>query len=548
MPQVVAAATTSTDPTPIGPLLLVVFTSILEVFLLCLAGYILAGRGILDKKTQKQLNRLNVSLFTPALLFSKVAFFLTPEKLQELWIIPIFFCIVTAVSMSVASFAMAAAMFMNSNSLPIALMQSLVVTVPGLQWDKYDSKNAMLGRALTYLVMYSTLGMVVRWSYGVRLLTQADEEPRTITVSHTHEENAILTERSPLLTNSFPQSYHAPRRRSLIPFDRFLVEVFGTVPGGYDVQSRSSFDVTKVVVEQPQPQARPIARKRTTFYKSFPNSPNDRDQPRAYDSSSPSSESASVVEQRLIEHPQTGIHSRLLEHREHTHNRGVLKRMWRSIARGWSAFNDFMTVPSGITPLQHTLENHMQPVKGAISSAGKCSIPITLVVLGAYFHKEVKDGEKAASLFESIKGFFGAVKKSVVGVFKKNKGKQGYFRVGEEEAGLLAHSDDDVRAGEEHGEESNEEVKPGETKTVWIAVLSRMIITPLLLMPLMVLCARYDYLPVFEDPVFVVSNILLIASPPALTLAQITQAASGDAFERLLARRYFGVIAFVFEV
>ena len=72
------------------------FQSILEVFLLCLAGYILAGRGILDKKTQKvhslisfssvdahlfhtqQLNRLNVSLFTPSLLFSKVAFFLSP--------------------------------------------------------------------------------------------------------------------------------------------------------------------------------------------------------------------------------------------------------------------------------------------------------------------------------------------------------------------------------------------------------------------------------------------------------------------------------------
>ena len=53
-------------------------------------------------------------------------------------------------------------MFMNSNSLPIALMQSLVVTVPGLKWDEDDSTNAMVGRALTYLVLYSTLGMVVR--------------------------------------------------------------------------------------------------------------------------------------------------------------------------------------------------------------------------------------------------------------------------------------------------------------------------------------------------------------------------------------------------
>jgi hypothetical protein len=53
-------------------------------------------------------------------------------------------------------------MFMNSNALPIALMQSLVVSVPDLMWGNDDNKNAMLGRALTYLTMYSTLGMVVR--------------------------------------------------------------------------------------------------------------------------------------------------------------------------------------------------------------------------------------------------------------------------------------------------------------------------------------------------------------------------------------------------
>jgi hypothetical protein len=29
------------------------------------------------------------------------------------------------------------------------------------QWDSDDSKEAMLGRALTYLVLYSTLGMMV---------------------------------------------------------------------------------------------------------------------------------------------------------------------------------------------------------------------------------------------------------------------------------------------------------------------------------------------------------------------------------------------------
>lgn len=70
---------------------------------------------------------------------------------------------------------MAAAMFMNSNALPIALMQSLVVSVPDLAWGSHDNKNAMLGRALTYMTMYSTLGMVVRevaYPHRITMLTR----------------------------------------------------------------------------------------------------------------------------------------------------------------------------------------------------------------------------------------------------------------------------------------------------------------------------------------------------------------------------------------
>lgn len=66
-----------------------VFESIIEVFILCLCGYILSRAGITDKATQRKMNVINVSLFTPALLFSKVAFSLTPAKLKEMWIIPL---------------------------------------------------------------------------------------------------------------------------------------------------------------------------------------------------------------------------------------------------------------------------------------------------------------------------------------------------------------------------------------------------------------------------------------------------------------------------
>jgi len=65
-----------------------------------------------------------------------------------------------------------------------------------------------------------------------------------------------------------------------------------------------------------------------------------------------------------------------------------------------------------------------------------------------------------------------------------------------------------------------------------------MFIVPLLLLPLVVLGALRGSPAVFQDPVFILSMVLLLASPPALTLAQITQVTS-DAFERLISRTIF---------
>lgn len=50
----------------------------------------------------QKINKLNISLFTPCLLFSRVAFTLTPAKLKELWIVPVGFVVVSGVSTLVA--------------------------------------------------------------------------------------------------------------------------------------------------------------------------------------------------------------------------------------------------------------------------------------------------------------------------------------------------------------------------------------------------------------------------------------------------------------
>ncbi|KAH9478161.1 putative transporter [Psilocybe cubensis] len=598
--------------TPFGDLLLAVFNSILEVFILCAAGYILARQGILDKKTQKQINRLNVSLFTPALLFSKVAFYLTPEKLKELWVIPIWFMIVTLTSMAVGrvlgwsfglrksqrSFIMAAAMFMNSNALPIALMQSLVTSVPDLAWGSDDNKNAMLGRALTYLTMYSTLGMVVRYSYGVSLLSRADTilTPATIVSSTVTPSTSILGldtetgERTPLLvdfdddeteaggehdlkthpsTSTLVHSTSTPKDKKGKMVNHFTESPTSSVSSSPRIGASGSgadtgAGITATAATGGRPPRLTPGRRNTTFYNSFPNSPNESraDLP-AWGVNGSSGAPPGIATDGRMEHESDSeeeedevAHNldRTAADLEHgTHHRDaarppssfskfvssvsaalqpVKKYVLLPITSFLLAVHAFMTVPlyaallslivALTPPLQYALEHNevLRPVNGAIGTCGKCAVPITLVVLGGYFWSD-EDG--------AVDAKDKAKKKK-----KPKKDRRSYLQRVKEFLHISTSEDSGSTPTIEPGK------KPGETKTVMLSILARMIITPLVLTPLMVMATMSDWHAVFEDPVFVVVNTLLLCSPPALTLAQITSAgAGGGSFERLISRTIF---------
>ncbi len=164
----------------------------------------------------QQLNAINVNVFTPCLLFSKVAFSLsagmlyvslhsTNVSLTSHWHRrvsravdhpPVFhsyqwrilgsgmatcFSFQTQPQAKVCfspnisphsslntpsrNFAMAAAMIMNSNSLPVALLQSLAISVPGLEWGQDDTIDSIVGRALTYILLSGTTGQFVSFFY-----------------------------------------------------------------------------------------------------------------------------------------------------------------------------------------------------------------------------------------------------------------------------------------------------------------------------------------------------------------------------------------------
>ncbi|KIW99807.1 uncharacterized protein Z518_10735 [Rhinocladiella mackenziei CBS 650.93] len=174
-----------------GHLSLLVFEAVLEVVCVSLPGYIVARQGMFDAEAQKFLANLNVILFTPCLIFTKLASQLTADKLAELAIIPVIFIAQTLVSYLCAlvvgkflkfkkrqaNFLIAMGVFGNSNSLPISLVLSLSKTLKGLHWDKVpnDNDDEVAARGILYLLVFQQLGQLLRWSWGYNVLLAPPE-------------------------------------------------------------------------------------------------------------------------------------------------------------------------------------------------------------------------------------------------------------------------------------------------------------------------------------------------------------------------------------
>ncbi|KAH9989372.1 auxin efflux carrier [Russula compacta] len=459
-------SSSATDGAPIWLLFQTVFGSIIQVILLCIAGYILTLRGILNKSTQTQLNVINVNFFTPCLLFSKVAFSLSSDQFQKLWIIPLFFILISGVSLAVASllgflfrlnrpqrnFAMAAAMIMNSNSLPVALLQSLAVSVPGLKWGHGDTVDSIVGRALTYLLLCGTMGQFIRWSYGVHLLSKVVPPYEAAHTTGLDNETSLPDEG--------------------IDHTEDMRHEDGRGEPGLDHAWRNASRRDHVPILQPVPFTLRVSRAPEPSDPEATSAFNPGVGPEYEDILVPAWSRPTTFVQRIV---CTG------------------GRIWRR-ATGFMKPPLWASVLSLVValhqPLQHFLDWYLRPVRGAIAQAGDCSIPITLVVLGAYFHTPTDKSELSRS-----------------------------------------NTPEWQRVTQRLGNR-------GEGRTVFVVILARMFIAPLLLLPLVVLGALRGSPGVFKDPVFILSQVLLLASPPALTLGQITQTTS-EALERLLSRTIF---------
>lgn len=164
-----------------------------------------------------------------------------------------------------------------------------------------------------------------------------------------------------------------------------------------------------------------------------------------------------------------------------------------------------------IQPLQHALDVHLWPVKAAVSQAGACSIPLTLIVLGAYFYKapppeeegrKRKNGRKvrSESRWRRVASQTSLVN-SVREMFSLKGGRAIDSDADDDLDGEDVWDEEERRGRRERRErrESEKNEQKGETKTVIIAIVARMVIVPALFLPVMVLGAWLDLPTVFEE-------------------------------------------------
>lgn len=184
------------------------FEAVLEVVLICFAGFIAARVGLLNVAAQKVISLLNVDLFTPCLVFSKLAPSLSFQRMADIIIIPIFYAVSTAISFACSlvvsrflhlnepegDFVTAMAVFGNSNSLPVSLTLSLAYTLPDLLWEDIDNDNSdqVASRGILYLLIFQQLGQILRWSWGynklLRLRSQLELNSMPGSVYHDEEQ------------------------------------------------------------------------------------------------------------------------------------------------------------------------------------------------------------------------------------------------------------------------------------------------------------------------------------------------------------------------
>jgi predicted permease len=501
----------------IGHLCLLVFEAVLEVVCVSLPGYIVARLGHFDAEKQKFLANLNVMLFTPCLIFTKLASQLNAEKLSDLAIIPIIFVVQTFVSWIVSyivaklfrfnrrasNFVTAMGVFGNSNSLPISLVLSLSQTLKGLHWDKIpgDNDDEVGARGILYLLIFQQLGQLVRWSWGYHVLLApkdsypeyreqiAEEGQRYRDEDHDEHETAALIEGLDGETED-EGDHHSIDSQNYDPAGRTPVanasRVSLAVSSDDDLSKKNN---SKNHLGHPEIVA-PLNGNDGSI-DSFPPVPSleDDEEPSGVAERTKSAIKSPFIRlQKATSKTLTNWYQK---------SPAPVKSFLKFTKRVGGKVNnfiwDFMNPPlwamliavlvASIPDLQRLFFEEgsfvQNSVTNAVRSSGNVAVPLILVVLGANLARNTMAKDEALDPEEERMG----------------------------------------------------------TKLLVASLLCRMVLPTAIMAPMLALMAKYVNVSILDDPIFVIVCFLLTGAPSALQLAQICQI--NGVFEKTMGRILF---------
>jgi predicted permease len=496
-------------------LILLVFEAVLEVVCVSLPGYIVARQGMFDAEAQKFVANLNVALFTPCLIFNKLASQLTAEKLTELAIIPFIFIVQTFVSWASArvisrlcrfdkrasNFVTAMGVFGNSNSLPISLVISLSKTLKGLHWDKIpnDNDDEVAARGILYLLIFQQLGQLLRWSWGYNVLLAPPESY----VDDNSEENSRLERGQGRYTDDPEDSP-----------DRPLLE------------GRAS-------VEEEETCNRRAPTSSSEFESGGATPINQRSNGSNFSSRSSSPGRSTKDAAGLVTTPTNG---NILTH-QHSDDeitafpRVELRSTNDSVGSVKKALRQAkFTVGSYFEKVRSTIASYSTTVFDALPSPMQKGVTWACNMIARFFRGlwEFMNPPLWAMLIAVVVASTPVLQRAFYepGSFVRNSVTRAIDQSGGVAVPLIL-----VVLGANLARNTlpkdamtaNPEEKKIEKKLLIACLLSRMLIPTLIMAPLLALAAKYIPVSIVDDPIFVIVCFLLTGAPSALQLAQICQ-------------------------
>ncbi|KAM7205268.1 Auxin efflux carrier [Rhypophila sp. PSN 637] len=504
---------------PTANIMWLVFGAVLEVVCVALPGYVIARLGHFDADKQKFLANLNVMLFTPCLIFIKLASQLDAKGLKELGIIPVIFVIQTLVSYLVSTivarcfgfnkrasnFVTAMGVFGNSNSLPISLVLSLSQTIDGLHWDQKpnDDDNSVGARGILYLMIFQQLGQLVRWSWGYHVLLapkdkyeeyndHAAEEGRYLG-QHEDEADALL---SRVDTNDADEGSRAPSQSD----DLEHYEPAGRTPvaGSSTSSPDESDDEEQDNLKKHQPAAKqpPVAVVgQVEEYDHTENPDGIMSFPRI--GNTDEAEIPSGVEGLRM---RNKLFFQRLEVRASTWLSRTRQRVFDALP------TPIQTLLSALyrvsARLAHGVWEFMNPPLWAMLIA----LTVALVPrLNSEFFPKDKDGKDGKTFISS----------SVTSAIQSSAGVAVPL--------ILVVLGANLARNTQKRDDSDPEEKEIGTKLLVASLISRMLLPTLIMTPILAIIARYVPVSILADPIFIIVCFLLTGAPSALQLAQICQ-------------------------